>query len=622
MKAKEIDLERFHSIDELNQFLESHYLDLDSRIEHPKFLAKFRDFTQNLIEKEKAQFEIDYALFHFKGQDFFPLLCNLTGKAEKVCEYDNLTEAAKCEFDYLLERAENSKNAILKAHYYHVLWKCPSKLRRKEFGQNAIEYYYQGVNLVLKKLDTGENEDLLYLVGHQFECLLSLVNGIKGVFNPLEELFKFILKVQVNIPFYQKHSIITEALNYPKLFSRLSYEFALEVYEIEFFVKEKTDERFLNIEFYIPNALKLSKKLNKDAKPWHLILGKFHLDHALGENDKSRNWVRQDSLRLAINNFKMAGNSDMIEKAETLFRESREYVDLPSHRIEYTREKNKEIFQFRDSQIAVANKMIETGASDPIFFRWLNGMDFPFAKYFDEISDSLVPDFLRGCRTIFFDINNNPREGNDKLDNQVMKMNFYKIELDIKTLPFLDTLIREGIKSDVLSAEKLLLFLQKNTWLGRPYYILDSEQKEYKLSWISLITPSVTEYFSQRMKLIEDPNYQTDFILCIDSLAVKIEGLLRYFLEQCGYSVTVVSDNKASQMTLNKLIESEGFKKLFNLDDQLFFEYLFGGIGGLDIRNNVAHAFYHSPSYSSDKMMMLISALLRIAKYKLVEKKK
>ncbi|MHA7129233.1 DUF4209 domain-containing protein [Algoriphagus namhaensis] len=68
-------------------------------------------------------------------------------------------------------------------------------------------------------------------------------------------------------------------------------------------------------------------------------------------------------------------------------------------------------------------------------------------------------------------------------------------------------------------------------------------------------------------------------------------------------------------MTLNQLLESEGFKKYFDENDQLFFEYLFGGEGGLDIRNNVAHCFYDDENYHIMTGILIICALLRISKY-------
>jgi hypothetical protein len=66
---------------------------------------------------------------------------------------------------------------------------------------------------------------------------------------------------------------------------------------------------------------------------------------------------------------------------------------------------------------------------------------------------------------------------------------------------------------------------------------------------------------------------------------------------------------------LNNILDNDDLKKHFNEDDLLFFNYLFSGGSGIDLRNNVAHCFYGHDEYHPDKMLLLIAALLRIGKY-------
>lgn len=381
----------------------------------------------------------------------------------------------------------------------------------------------------------------------------------------------------------------------------------------EFFEIGKTNDLLLIEYHYIPNAINLSRKLGLSDSKWINLQGEFHLNYVKTQNKEG--WFLSNYLRKAISCFKASKNEILLSESEALLREIKKKVSLPIRRVLLSREKNKGLFECRDQSIALAKELISIKSSEIIFLRIIAGVDYPSAKHINDNYQKLYPDFFRTVTTIFFDINNNPMQGADDIDLQVMKMKLYQLELDFMTLPYLDTLIEEGIKNKTLTADKLISFITQETWIGHPFTISDSDDEVHELTWIPLISPSIKEYFNQRIAKIENPDYQTDFILCIDSLTTKFEGLIRYFLEQCEYSVSKTVANRVEQMNLNNLLESEGFKKSFNEDDQLLFEYLFSGNGGLDIRNNVAHCFYLDGHYTSDKMLLLISALLRLGKY-------
>lgn len=614
MIIEAIDTSQLNSISEFNDFFDASFLELGNKRCRVNSLVKFRNESKSSADKDKAQFEIDYALFDFESQKYFPLLCKVTKKPEKVCSYEDLTDGAKKEFDYLLERANTSTNFLFKAHYFHLLWRCPSKLRRREYAEKAITFYFLGLDEVLQKLKSIDDEFILNLIGNQFSALVTLISDIKVETIDLDRIFKKLLENYTTIPFYEKDHLITIALRQPRLFTNESFQVALNVYEKEFFEIGKTDDTLLIELQYIPNAITLCKKLAQNYNKWINLQGEFHLSYVKTQNKES--WLLSEYLRKAINCFKASKNEVLLSESEALYREVRKNINLPTRNILYTRENNQALFKLRDQRISLAKGIISLKSPKIIFLTIIAGIDFPSAKHIDENYRKFQPDYFNSVTTIFFDINNNPMQGADDLDLQFMKMKYYKFELDFMTLPYLDTLIEEGIKNKTLTADKLISFITQETWIGHTFTVLGSDDKEYELSWIPLISPSINAYFNERIAKIENPDYQTNFILCIDSLTTKFEGLIRYFLEQCGYSVSKTFANRVEQMNLNNLLESEGFKKSFNEDDQLLFEYLFSGNGGLDIRNNVAHCFYLDGHYTTDKMLLLISALLRLGKYK------
>ncbi|MBN7809539.1 DUF4209 domain-containing protein [Algoriphagus sp. H41] len=615
MRADEINLEQFHSFEEFYEFIDANALKLEKRRDLANMWVRYRDAARNEDEKEKAQFEIDYLLHYLLDGKLFPLIHGKTGKAEKTCSYPDLCEGGKKEFGHLLFRAENSKTPLLKAKFYHILWQCPSGLRNRRFAEAAAIHYVESIELLLDEITVRGNETLLSLMQQDFENLAAICKEAKLNDVAIDKILKQILEDQKNIPFYVKEQLATVVLKYPTLFSQDSIVFCYNAYEDHFWKDESRADPFLIIHHYAPNAIKFARKLKKDQKRWFRLIGELQLDHVKKENHKNRDWLNLSELLGARNNLKKGGDQSLLKEAEELYEEIRPTVKLGSRPLTITREQHQELFHYRDSREELAKKLVKESNSDSIYGRLILGIDFPKASAFKEGTKDLVPDFFKGVQTVFFDINGNAITGSDDLDGKVMLMNFYQMELDFQTIPFLYELFTKGIESGKLTAKNLIEHLATKTWIGNPYFIQDQQNRDRIKSWISLLAPGIHELFSQIRVSLASSTYQPSYVLAIDSLVLKIEGLLRFFLYQSGLKTTVAKTKKIEAMTLNQILESEGFKKYFDEDDQLFFDYLFGGEGSLDIRNNVAHCFYDDENYHIMTGILIICALLRISKY-------
>jgi hypothetical protein len=479
-------------------------------------------------------------------------------------------------------------------------------LRNRRFAEAAAIHYVESIELLLDEITARGNETLLRLMQQDFENLAAICKEAKIRDVETDQILKRILEDQKNIPFYVKEQLATVVLKYPTLFNQDSIVLCYNAYEDHFWKDESRADPFLIIHHYAPNAIKFAQKLKIDQKRWFRLIGELHLDDVKKENDRNRDWLSLSKLLEARNNLKKGGDQSLLKEAEELYEEIRPTAKIGSRPVTITREQHQELFDYRDSRVELAKKLIKGANSDSIYGRLILGIDFPKASAFKDGTKDLVPDFFKGVQTVFFDINGNAITGSDDLDEKVMLMNFYQMELDFQTIPFLHELFTKGIESGKLTAKNLIEHLAAKTWIGNPYFIQDQQNRDRIKSWITLLAPGIHELFT---------TYQPSFVLAIDSLVLKIEGLLRFFLYQSGLKTTVTKTKKIEAMTLNQILESEGFKKYFDEDDQLFFDYLFGGEGSLDIRNNVAHCFYDDENYHIMTGVLIICALLRLSKY-------
>jgi hypothetical protein len=130
-----------------------------------------------------------------------------------------------------------------------------------------------------------------------------------------------------------------------------------------------------------------------------------------------------------------------------------------------------------------------------------------------------------------------------------------------------------------------------------------------------LLAPSIIEFFLQTQAWLNSKYYLPSYVLCIDSLTLKIEGLLRDFSNRLNIPTSVHRKNGMEEVYVNNILENETIKQHFDEDDMLFFNYLLSNEGGMNLRNNVAHCFLDYSNYNLSKILLLIAALLKIGKF-------
>ena len=182
-------------------------------------------------------------------------------------------------------------------------------------------------------------------------------------------------------------------------------------------------------------------------------------------------------------------------------------------------------------------------------------------------------------------------------------------------LPYLNYVILDGIKSGHLTCKNLLQYFIKHSWIGKPFVRTDLGGHPEVTNWVNQIAPSLSEFFNQVIAWGESKYYTPNFILCIDSLTLKMEGLFRNFSERLNISTSKGKKKGMQEVLMHDILNRDIIKKYFDEDDMLLFDYVFSSEGELNLRNNVAHSFYNEREYHPNKMLLLLAVLFRLGKY-------
>jgi len=200
----------------------------------------------------------------------------------------------------------------------------------------------------------------------------------------------------------------------------------------------------------------------------------------------------------------------------------------------------------------------------------------------------------------------------------------YKIFLMYGKIILINSIFFEAVKEGKLNVSSLLNFFRNYSWFGKNLQKKTINGQIVEYNWLSIIMPSLNEYFFQ-MEYYLMSNGSPNFVLAIDSLTLKIEGLIRDICTFSGITTFYMTTDKQNRSVtkekdIQALLHEEKLKELIDEDDLLFLRFLLVEKVGYNLRHNIAHSFMFFNDYNINIMHLLIIALLKIGKYDFVRK--
>lgn len=206
--------------------------------------------------------------------------------------------------------------------------------------------------------------------------------------------------------------------------------------------------------------------------------------------------------------------------------------------------------------------------------------------------------------------------------------NTYTFYFQIGTQTMLEFFI-ESYKAGKLNYSSVLNYLGK-TWFNQPI------QRKYhgdviEVKPIDTLIPSLKRIFEELDKYFADNAYQCDFVTIIDSLTLKVEGLLRYLCEKLGIATFKTRVKGSDRLVMEKLLDDlladiahqpplkPDQTTNFDEEDRIFIKYVMAEKAGLNLRNEVAHGLMDIYEYSLKLVVILFCIVMKLSKYKFIE---
>jgi hypothetical protein len=498
------------------------------------------------------------------------------------------------DFEYIKSRATSEKvlNFRNKAKYNHIIWESPKK--HIEYAKRAIDNYFALLEKISLPIDDNLTNRGFTLIYENLFILSEAVNYKK------REIIGFLTshlnKDELNG--HQKYSLIDFIVSKGKKVNK-------EYVEDFFNYSRSVIDNDLYPEFskeYLNLLIFICSKKGITAQKYHNKLGDFHI---LDSEKHKENFAVHDYYLKAIKQYQKAGNKEKVEKVTVLIEKAKDNLNFKSIKSEHS---SPELQKWWDNLKAYTTELIDNGESKDVYEYLILAKIFPKANMLDKKVKTVMMDLFS---TINFDINRNVSGSENN------GINSYNLYIQNFTLGHLWLIFTKGMKDQKIGIESLKDYFENHTWYGEDIITTNADGVKETFNWLDLLMPSFANYFIQsEIDLKKNENSETGYILSIDSLVLKFEGVLRSFSRNIGAQTIDIKENGTQErISFEKLLKNEKIKDIIPEDDIVFFKFIFTS-EGMNLRNNIAHCFYKPKNYSAAVMWLLACAFLRLGNYK------
>ncbi|MDN4029816.1 DUF4209 domain-containing protein [Chryseobacterium gambrini] len=501
------------------------------------------------------------------------------------------------DFVYLKKRAEETINPKYKSRYNHILWLSPQK--HYNYAKQAIESYMT----LLENSNFAADDNLLNnSFRTYFENLFLLSQSINYKTAETIDYFTTLLAGS-KISEFCKYAIIRFIVENIKKNDAVLFEKFFDYANSQL---EIAEDRLLGS--FLKLLIIISQKLKKSPAIFHEKLGDWHISQLKKENEQS--FVAHHFYLNALEEYRKANHKEKIEQTSVLLEQAKKTINLKRVPLEIKDEKILEALNQYWKMTVDIIKRIVTEKSSKYIYEYLIVEDFlPKPNSEEDEPKSALSDLVT---TMTFDINRNVNK------NKSGMINLYHLHINNFTFPQISRVFLEGMKEGKITFESLTDYMKNFTWYGTDFTYVDNNNEKQGFDWIELLTPSLQVFFNQIETDIKTvTNHHQGYIVAIDSLVLKFEGLLREFSRAiAAQTIEFKADGTEERISFDRLLDNKKITDLIPANDIAFFKYLFTS-EGMNLRNNIAHCFYKTENYSSSTMLLLIVALLRLGNYRL-----
>lgn len=529
---------------------------------------------------------------------------------ERFKESTNLY--AKTEYGlmvYFGSKTEYSKRQNFKEKLAANLLKLSKEyfIKIKEKSSYSV-YFYNTIKLALgiakeTKLKSTIIDDIVQYIYDTHQSLDLSKNHTFGVLSKLPVLLSEYYSITKDRVDFNK--VIEKNISGAKIIEKTDYWGA--IYIINLCLKIQQQRSFSDIDSLLLHKAKLYEMLALDAEKQH--------NPAVAE-------FAEKSLRL----YQQTKSTEDIKRLEYYYHEMRGKFSMMDFRREITGDDLERVNSMINDTISESNEqsIIQYLITTP-WFRTIEEIKQFASEYKKEhVLMSIIPSVVIDKHGNTADVFNTDEE-----KDQFLFWDMYGLHYQMGTQTMFKFFI-EAYRAEKLSFDSVMSYLE-TTWFNdiiiRKYNGLDVEIKP-----IDTLKSGLKQIFKELDRCYADESYEYDFVTTIDSLTLKIEGLLRYFCEKIGVATFKTQTKGKNKLVMEKQLDDlladvahkpkgrPDQETKFDEEDRMMIKFVMTEKAGINLRNKVAHGLMDFDEYNIGMVVIILSLILKLSKYSFIER--
>lgn len=589
-----------------------------------------RDLAYFILEDEKQsnQFQALINVFGFEvvEDEFKPKMSGTDDKG-KFWAYPNMEDFKKADITYLESLLSKHKHPRITSRISHLLWVVN---KDHKMAQLAIKEYLSVASRLNNEVKKDPEGTSVFEIVKSLKSANVLARKIKyNIADVNKAVADSILNFdnQSSSRWAVTRQLISLALENKKEYGNDFWENAIKICKK---MADEQEER--NNLFFARDFLELGEKIervvfNLTDKNWRQKIA-VSLEHEAEKHKES--FVQSEFLMKAITEYKALGNNKKVEELEKQLQASKE--DMKFETFSQTIDLTEWVKQVR----AGFKQMVQKETKEQLLNRLT--ADKSILPKYEEVkkqSEKSKKDFPIThlfSHTLIDESGNIPRKYDTELEREYLSL-LQQYHFSLMTAePLVTVLFEELVDAEKIDLVAVQEHIINQLWYGKEYELRDTETKEVifkSRKWVDILTPGIQAYLNalSMIKNGETKGARNNLILSVDSLAPKIEGLIREFYETIGKPTTKIKTERGGKQVsekkgLDELLHESYASEIFGDDLLLLMKYVLMEISGYNLRNNISHALMFRENYLLIYAHWIFIIILRIGAYQISIKSK
>jgi len=510
--------------------------------------------------------------------------------------------------EILKEIVKTTSISIFKAHFGHLLVNLGEK--HNDIRSKAIEGYYELIELLKTNLET--EVDTIER-RKSIDYLYSYISNLGYLLLKKEERFTSLVLELINredlgyLPIWLIGLAISDSKNF-KQTDLLGFDDIIFKYGM---AQEKGWSRIYQFEL----GVNYDRRCSKKTKEWNYLMAQEFEFMVETRNDLAVIEFANKASRL----YELAGFKEDSKRMAEKYRENADNRQF--EKFSYSQDITEEV----NSCLPFIRSIVKKSYTFVLDYLRDSNQILPNKEEMIERAQIILREnsFIQiGAAISIYDINGNIAQ---TFNSQLEKLNYYMHEATYEYLRinyhiWLGHLFDHLNEEIHWNADNVIDYCENHLWYGNESIKHLGSGGTISFRFIDLISPGIRSYFDEIEKYKAKRNYICNFQLAMESLSLRIEGIVRYIAErneiQTHYSReddngTYISKEKDINMLLSN--SESDLIALLGEDLHLYLTNLLIHKNGSNLRNDIAHAFLIPQNYSNFKLMNeVLIAIIRL----------